>query len=135
MESFALSEALSELVCSRVIAPLNRDKEISLKLSADNFCGCDLLSEDDLRSALADEIEHDGPEVPFVIGSPLLAGTAKWLAGARACPDWPVLWPPGETQGERPTADASEKVTLGKSNKLIWFDIGNAPFVHFARRN
>jgi hypothetical protein len=74
MESVACNESFSEFVCSGKIALLNRDNEISLKLSADNFCGCDLLAEDCLRPARFDEFEGDGPEVAFVFVALAFAG-------------------------------------------------------------
>jgi hypothetical protein len=39
-----------------------------------------LLSKDDWRETLLDEISEDGPEVPVVVGSALLTGLAEGLA-------------------------------------------------------
>ena len=110
MESAATSEAFSELVRPGVIAGLNRDNESSLKLRADNFCGCDLLPEDDGRPALRNEPEPSGPQVPLVPIPEPLPGRAVRLAGAAPGPDGPIVGPASEPQREGPTADASEPV-------------------------
>jgi len=72
-----------------------------------------LLSKDDWRAALIDEHVEGGPEVPLVIKPALFSGGAEGLAGARACPDGPVVGPSGETEGVGPDADAGEEVALG----------------------
>jgi hypothetical protein len=135
VEPLCFSESFSEFVCSREVPGLNRVNESILLLSADNFCGCDLLPEDGLGTALADEPEHLGPQVTLVCVSFPLSGGGKWLAGTGAGPDRSVVGPACELKGVVPAADAREQVNPGKSANVIWFDIGNAPRVYLARRD
>lgn len=78
--------AFDKLVCKAVgageVAPLNRVNESSFKLRADNFCGCDLLAEDDFRRARFDKSESFWPEVALVVDAFTFAGATKGLAGA-----------------------------------------------------
>lgn len=53
-----------------------------------------LLSKDDWRSALADEVEPRGPQMPLVSKPIAFACRAERLAGARACPNWAIVRPP-----------------------------------------
>lgn len=87
VERARLSEAFSEFVRSVEPAGLNRDNESSLKLRADNFCGRDLLAEDDFRPALADEPEEVGPQVPLVGVAEPLPRRAVRLARTGAGPN------------------------------------------------
>ena len=119
MESAALSESFSEPVCSCVLTALNRDNEISLKASTDNLCGCDLLAEDDGRSALGDESPELGEEVARVFVSAPFAGTAKRLAGTASSPNGNIIWPSGETQCEWPASDAGEEMCLRGSFDIL----------------
>jgi hypothetical protein len=57
------------------------------------------------------------------------------LAWAGAGPHGAVVGETGEPQGERPSPDSGEEVTLGESHKVRWSDILDAPLVHFARRD
>jgi hypothetical protein len=132
VESLAASEALSELVSSGVVTGLNRDNESSLKLSADNFCGCDLLSEDDRRMAGFDEPSHFGPEMASVCCPETFACNREGLAGRRPAPDRPVLRPPCETQGVGPSENAAEEVALGEASEVIRGNVSDASFVDFA---
>ena len=70
-----------------------------------------LLSKDDWRAALADEIEPVGPEVAVVGGTKSSAGGAKWLARATTCPNKSVIGPSGESEGVTPDADSGERST------------------------
>jgi len=97
-------------------------------------CCFNLLSKDDCRAALADEIEPVGPEVAFIGGAESGAGARERLARATTCPNRSVIGPSGESEGVTPDADSGEKVTLNKSAKVFWCDIFNAPFVHNAWR-
>jgi hypothetical protein len=75
VERFAFNELFSAFICSGEITPLNRDNEISLKLSSDNFCTFDLLSEHNRRFALSNEPVELRPEVSFVFFTFSLTGT------------------------------------------------------------
>jgi hypothetical protein len=61
---------------------------------------CNLLSKDDCRCALGDEVEESGPQMPLVSKPSSRACRAERLAGARACPNWAIVWPPSAAQGE-----------------------------------
>ena len=94
-----------------------------------------LLSKDDCRAALADEIEPVGPEVAVVGGTKSSAGGAKWLARATTCPNRSGSGPAGESEGVAPDADSGEKMALNISSKVFDCDISNAPFVYVAGRD
>jgi hypothetical protein len=89
-----------------------------------------LLSKDDWRQALGDEPSPNRPDVPIVLDPSTLPGTAEWLAGARASPDRPILWPSGETQGVLPAADAGEEVASGVPSQVVGQDVFNGPLVN-----
>jgi hypothetical protein len=82
-----------------------------------------LLSKDDWRAALADEIEPGGPEVAFVIEPSPLSGGAEGLAGAASGPDGPVVGPAGESEGVGPDADAGESMELRRGGDLFWLEV------------
>ena len=54
---------------------------------------CNLLAKDDCRPALGDEVEPVRPEVPLVSKPFSSACRVERLAGARTCPDRPVVRP------------------------------------------
>jgi len=91
-----------------------------------------LLTKDNVRSALADEVEPDRPEMALVGNAPPGTGRAEWLAWATACPNRSVLGPSGKAQGVAPTAKAGEEVALGVSGKITCADILDAPRIYFA---
>jgi hypothetical protein len=73
-----------------------------------------LLSKDDCRLALADEVKEGRPEVPLV-GEPrtfVLLGSAEGLARAAAGPHRPVAGPASQLERVRPPSDACKEVTL-----------------------
>jgi hypothetical protein len=76
---------------------------------------CNLFSKDDWRIALGDEPVELWPKVPFVLFSLPFACAAKWLAGARSCPNRAICWPPGKAESFRPSADSGEEMTLSVS--------------------
>jgi hypothetical protein len=94
-----------------------------------------LLTKDDSRAALADEIEPDRPEVPIVSGAFLSAGGAEGLAWTGSSPDGSVVSIAGASQRIGPDADAGEEVALGISHKFIWLDIFNAPLINITLGN
>jgi hypothetical protein len=71
-----------------------------------------LLSHEDSGPSGTDESKQVGPQVPIVTLGFAFAGDAERLARRRAGPDFSVVWPSGESAGERPSADAGEEVTL-----------------------
>lgn len=90
---------------------------------------CNLLPKDMLRAALADEIKEHGPEVALVgLGESFSCG-AEWLTGARACPHRSVCGPSCELQGEAPSSDASEEMTLAIPAQVPWGDFGDRSLI------
>lgn len=75
---------------------------------------CNLLSNNCVRAALADEPEEAWPQVPLVRSPSSFACRAERRAGAASCPDWPVVRPSCEAQSVGPATDACEEMTLGK---------------------
>jgi hypothetical protein len=96
---------------------------------------CNLLSSDELRTALADEPVERGPQVPLVIKPAAFARRAERLAGAASGPDRLTVGPSGLPECERPDADSGEEVALNKSSKVTRLDILDAPLIHDARRD
>ena len=94
-----------------------------------------LLSKDDCRLALLDEVEEGGPQVPLVSKPFSFACRAERLARARSGPDRTIVGPPGAAQSLRPHSNSGEEVALSKSSKLIWSNIFDAPFIHDAGRD
>jgi hypothetical protein len=70
--------------------------------------------------------------VALIVAATLLARRAEWLAGARACPNRSVLWPSGEPQGKRPSADAGEKVAMPVAAQIVGAHVGNGSLVNVA---
>ena len=130
MESVVCNESFSELVRSGEVAALNRVKESSLLLSADNFCGCDLLAEDDLRAARFDEPHELRPEVPFVFFRLAFPSTRERLAWATSGPDRAVGRPSSKTQSVVPSPDSCEEVATSEPNNVICRDMLDAPLVN-----
>jgi hypothetical protein len=97
--------------------------------------GRNLLTKDDWRSALADEMEPCRPQVPLVSKPLSLACLAERLARAGAGPDSPVVGPASSSEGETPGTDSGEEVALPVSNKFLWNNIEDIPLIHVARRD
>jgi hypothetical protein len=60
---------------------------------------CNLLTKDDVRAALADEVVEGWPEMPLISKPRSFACRAERLAGARPCPDGSVIGPSSGSQG------------------------------------
>lgn len=95
---------------------------------------CNLLSNDDCRTALRDEAAHFGPEMSLVVSPPALSGDTEGLAGAGTGPDGRIVGDAGKSESEGPAPDAGEEVNLGVPHKVICTDIYDAPLVHVAGR-
>jgi hypothetical protein len=93
-----------------------------------------LFPKDDCRAALRNEAAHFGPEVALVGGAPALSGDAERLARTGTSPDGRIVGDAGKSEGEGPAPNSREEVSLAVSHKVIWTDIGDAPFVHVAGR-
>jgi hypothetical protein len=90
-----------------------------------------LLSNDDWRAALRNEIKPDRPEVSFIIKSLLFACRAERLARARACPDWLIIWPTRIPQSLRPHAYAGKEMALREFHQFECFDFTNIALVNY----
>jgi hypothetical protein len=67
-----------------------------------------LLSSDDWRAALLNEVPEDGPEVSVVVGSLALTGGAEGLAREAGCPE--RTFPSGHLSGKLPSCNPCKKV-------------------------
>jgi hypothetical protein len=86
-----------------------------------------LLTKDNVRSALADEVKPGRPEVPLVGNTAACTSGAEWLTGATARPNRSVLGPSGKAQGVAPATESREEVALCVPVKFACFDILDAP--------
>jgi hypothetical protein len=98
-------------------------------------CRFNLLTNEAVRAALADEAKPRRPKVARIIAPSLGAGARERLEGTGAGPDGSGVRPSSESKSERPAPDAGEEVTLDKSIEVSGLNIDNASFVHFAIRN
>jgi hypothetical protein len=98
----------------------------------DSLCR-NLLSKDDCRAALADEVVPGRPEVPLVSKSSAFASRAERLTRARPSPNRSIVWPSCKTKSSGPDPDAGEEVALGVAVDLMGFDVFDASLVDHAR--
>ena len=105
-----------------------------IKPSVVNRC-FNLLTKDNSRAALADEIEPDRPEMAFVCNAPPGTGCAKRLARATARPNRSILGPSGKAQGVAPAAKTGKEMALNKSGKVTGSNILDAPGIYFTFGN
>jgi hypothetical protein len=94
-----------------------------------------LLSKDDCRATLRDEMEPHGPEMAFVVESATAPGIAEPLAGARAGPHVGVVGDASEPEREAPSGDAGEEMPLPQSSNVSWSQIGDASLIDNSRRD
>jgi len=94
-----------------------------------------LLTKDDARAALLDEVEPERPKVPIVVEPSTRACLAERLARTGSCPDEPVILPSGSPKSIAPYSDSGEEMALRESGKFAWFDIKYAPFIYFTGRD
>lgn len=73
--------------------------------------------------------------MPLVSKPSASACRAERLAGTRSCPNWRVVRPPSQSEGEGPSAKSSEEVALIVSSKVVGSYISNIPFVNVSRRD
>ncbi|MBB5543572.1 hypothetical protein GGD70_003887 [Paraburkholderia fungorum] len=94
-----------------------------------------LFSKDDWRPALADEPCPSGPKVPLVSKPSAFACRAERLARTGTGPNRSIVRPASESKRVRPDTDSGEEMALGESEKVVWSDIFNAPFINVAGGN
>jgi len=73
-----------------------------------------LFTKDNCRAALRDETEHFGPEVACVVEAALLSSGREGLAGAGTGPHRLVVENTGHAEGEGPSANPREEMTLSE---------------------
>jgi hypothetical protein len=95
---------------------------------------CNLLAKDDCRSALADETEPSGPQVPLVVGSPLPARSRERLTWAASGPNGSVICHPGKPESVGPSTDASEEVGWAVPD-VGWVEVGDAAALDSSMRD
>ena len=76
---------------------------------------CNLLSNDDCRLALFDEVMERWPQVPLVIKPSSFACRAERLARTGTSPNRSVVAPSGRPEGMGPNANACEEMALCES--------------------
>lgn len=96
---------------------------------------CNLLSKNDCRSTLADEVVPGRPQVPLVSKRKPFACLGERLTRAGTGPDGAIIGPTCTAQGERPDADSCEEVVLAISSEVVGSHILNISFIYIARRN
>jgi len=94
-----------------------------------------LLSKDDCRLALADEVVPMRPEVPLVSNPRSSACRAERLARTGSRPNRAVVGPSGEAQAEAPAADPCEEVALSVSTQSIWVHVSDVGLIHISIRD
>jgi hypothetical protein len=94
-----------------------------------------LLSKDDCRLALFDEVVKCGPQVPLVIKPSSFACRAERLARTGTRPNRSVITPSGLSKGVTPYANSGKKVALGEATQITWVNIFNTPFVNISGRD
>ncbi len=94
-----------------------------------------LLSKNNCRSALADEVVPGWPQVPLVSKRKSFACLGERLARTGSCPHGAVIGPACPAQCQRPDADAGEEVVLAISPEVFGSHILNVSFVNIARRD
>ena len=85
-----------------------------------------LLSKDDWRAALVNELEPGGPEVALVGSAFASPGDGEGLAGAGAGPDGSVVGPAGKAEGVAPDSDACEEMRLSRCSHVFTGHLENA---------
>jgi hypothetical protein len=94
-----------------------------------------LLTKDDWRAALADEVMPVRPEVPLVSKPAASASRAERLARTGASPCGSAVRPPGAAEGVAPDPNAGEEVALGVPLEFVGGDVTDVPLIDIARRD
>jgi hypothetical protein len=111
--------------------------QVSLYSVEPRFCvlARNLLTKDNSRAALADDMLASGPQVPLVSKPKSLACRAERLAGEAAGPDGSVVWPSGSPEGVGPDADTGAEVDLGEACEVGRRDVPEVSFIDDAIGN
>jgi hypothetical protein len=92
--------------------------------SVSNRC-FNLLTKDDWRPALGNELEPDRPKVAGIVSASLGACGRERLTGTTPRPDSAVVGPSGQSKSVGPAANPSEEVTLGEASHVVGLNKGN----------
>jgi hypothetical protein len=82
-----------------------------------------LLSSDDCRATLRNEVFEDGPQMALVVKTSPFASHTERLAGTGACPYWSSVRPSGKPGGIGPAAKARKEMALRETFKILWSDV------------
>jgi hypothetical protein len=119
----------SDARSAQIDRPAGVSRVIQVRLNkvepSESVNGRNLLAKANERSSCLDEPKELWPKMPFVVERFAFAGRAEGLAGARAGPDFPVIWPPGESECVTPDSDASEEMALDISSEVVGPNIDN----------
>jgi hypothetical protein len=96
---------------------------------------CNLLSNDDCRLALADEVMEGWPQVPLVIKPSSFACRAERLARTGTSPNRSVVCPSCGSHGMGPDANAGEKVALREAAQVAGVYIFDASLINASWRD
>jgi hypothetical protein len=91
-----------------------------------------LLSKNDWRSALSNEIEPRGPEVSFVVVLSLSARNGERLTGGAPGPNVSPICNPGEPEGMLPDSDPCEEVSLPSTGDVAGLETPDVSVVNSA---
>jgi hypothetical protein len=91
-----------------------------------------LLSIEDCRSALADEVEEVRPKVPLVSKPSSFACRAERLARTGTGPNRSVVWPASTAESQAPDPDAGEEMALGELAEVVGAHVLDASGVNDA---
>jgi hypothetical protein len=94
-----------------------------------------LLSKDDCRLALADEVVPMRPQVPLVSNPRSSACRAERLARTGSGPNRAVVGPSCEPEGEAPAADPREEVALSVSTQSSWVHVSDVRLIYVSIRD
>jgi hypothetical protein len=78
-----------------------------------------LLTKEDWRAALADEVMPRRPKMAGIGAASLGACGRERLAGTTTCPNRSVIGPSRKSEGEAPATDPGEEVTLGEASDVV----------------
>jgi|ERR1700722_3929601 len=105
---------------------LNKVEPLQSKLARN------LLSKDNWRLALRDELEPCRPEMPLIIKAACKACRGERLARTAASPNFLIIGNICESERNRPAADAGKKMALGVGGEFIRLDIPDVTLVDVA---
>lgn len=94
-----------------------------------------LFSKDCWRASLGDKFSPNRPEVTGVGEAKLPTGDTPRLAGAASAPYRPFVRPPGNSEGEWPSANSREEMALDVPPQFVGTHINDAAFVNIAGRD